>query len=67
MGSEACLTCGSLAAALAQVGTMMAEFPLDPQLAKMMVTAPEYRSAPPPPRSARHTCCVGHAGPGHAG
>ena len=26
-----------------QVGTMMAEFPLDPQLAKMMVTAPEYR------------------------
>lgn len=37
------LTCGSMAAPLPQVGTMMAEFPLDPQLAKMMVTAPEYR------------------------
>ena len=45
MVSETCLTCSSMAAPLSQVGTMMAEFPLDPQLAKMMVTAPEYRSA----------------------
>lgn len=28
---------------LTQVGTIMAEFPLDPQLAKMMVAAPQFR------------------------
>ena len=28
---------------LTQVGAIMAEFPLDPQLAKMMVAAPQFR------------------------
>lgn len=27
----------------AQVGTIMAEYPLDPQLAKMVVASPEFR------------------------
>lgn len=31
-----------LASAGLQIGTVMAEFPLDPQLAKMMVAAPEF-------------------------
>ena len=28
-----------------QVGTVMAEYPLDPQLAKMVVASPEFRFA----------------------
>lgn len=26
-----------------QIGEMMAEFPLDPQLAKMLVTSPDFK------------------------
>ena len=37
-------TCGwCLAAGALQVGNIMAEFPLDPQLAKMMVASPEFK------------------------
>ena len=31
------------ARAAAQVGNIMAEYPLDPQLAKMVVASPEFR------------------------
>ena len=40
--------CSRAAAPLLQVGNIMAEYPLDPQLAKMVVASPEFRwhSAP---------------------
>jgi hypothetical protein len=41
LNSEANALSGS--GSYVQVGTMMAEFPLDPQLAKMMVAAPEFK------------------------
>ena len=34
------LTCHS---GILQIGEMMAEFPLDPQLAKMLVTSPDFK------------------------
>jgi hypothetical protein len=39
-----CCAPGLLAGELVQqVGTIMSEFPLDPQLAKMLVASPEFR------------------------
>lgn len=37
------LKCRCTCAVFVQVGQLMAEFPLDPQLAKMMVAAPQFK------------------------
>ena len=34
---------------MTEIGEMMAEFPLDPQLSKMLITAPQHSCAPPRP------------------
>ena len=46
----------------AQVGQVMAEYPLDPQLAKMVVASPEFRFAS---HAAAHGAAAGRAR-GHA-
>ena len=33
--------------AMTEVGQMMAEFPLDPQLSKALITSPQYSCGPP--------------------
>lgn len=38
-----------------QVGQTMSEFPLDPQLAKMLVASPEFRCLLPPGRRLTHS------------
>ena len=38
---------------MTDIGTMMAEFPLDPQLSKMLITAPQFTCAPPPAQNTR--------------
>lgn len=42
LGADCCRVC-VVSCSPSQVGQLMAEFPLDPQLAKMMVAAPQFK------------------------
>ena len=50
-----------LSSSLPQVGQIMSEFPLDPQLAKMLVASPNFRCLSPGSNSSSHCQLITHA------